>query len=116
MKNFCTVLISFLSGLTNVIFGSGGGILAVESLKINMQSQKSAQATALCATLLMSVFSAIYYLYNDYFDFSDALQYIPFGIPGAFIGSYLLGKLPDKLLKKIFAVMIIWAGVRMMLQ
>ncbi len=113
MKKAYSGFISFLSGFTNVIFGSGGGILAVESLKMHDLSQKKAQATALCSTLLMSVFSVGYYLYNDYFSLSDALLYVPFGMPGAFTGSYLLGKLPDKFLRKIFAVIIIWAGLRM---
>jgi len=113
MRKNCTGLISFLSGITNVMFGSGGGILAVESLKKQGLNQKKAQATALSATLLMSLFSAGYYLYNDYFDFTDALMYVPFGIPGALTGSCLLGKFSDRFLKKIFAIFIIWAGLRL---
>ncbi len=114
MKKFGSGIISFFSGVINSVFGAGGGILAVESLKKQGLEQKNAQATALCATLLMSVFSAGYYWYNDYFKFTDALIYIPFGIPGALIGSYLLGKLPDRLLRKLFGVLIIWSGTRMM--
>ena len=78
MKKVSSGITSFLSGVVNVVFGSGGGILAVESLKMKGIKQKNAQATALCATLLMSVFSTGYYLYNDYFNFTDALIYVPF--------------------------------------
>ena len=116
MKNFGTGIISFLSGVTNVLLGSGGGILAVNSLKKSGLRQKEAQATALCLTLLMSVFSAAFYLFKGYFVFTDALIYIPFGIPGSFLGSYLLGKLPDRFLKRAFAVFIIWSGLRLILK
>lgn len=116
MKSLKFHLVSFLSGAINAVFGSGGGILCVMALKKQKLTQKKAQATALAATVLLSTLSTVYYLYNNYFDISEALVYIPFGIPGALTGSYILNKLPNKVLKKIFAVFIIWAGLRMILK
>lgn len=109
-------VLTFLSGLTNGLFGSGGGILIVDYLKKEGLQQKNAQATALCATVILSLISTVYYLYNSYFDLSLAFLYIPFGIPGAITGSYLLKKLPDELLRKTFAVFIIYAGIRMIIR
>lgn len=116
MKNFFYNSISFLSGVANVILGSGGGILAVESLKKEKLDQKKAQATALCAMIVMSAISAGYYFYNDYFDLKDAIIYVPFGVPGALIGGGLLKRIPDMILKKIFSLFIIWAGLRLIFQ
>ena len=68
MKKHGAVIMSFFTGVSNVVLGSGGGILAVEYLKSHGIKQKNAQATALCAMLIMSLFACGYYLYNDYFD------------------------------------------------
>lgn len=116
MNKITIRLLSFLSGVANGLFGSGGGILAVEAMKQKKLSQKTAQATALCSTVFMSLFSVTYYLYKGYFNLSDALIYIPFGIPGALAGSFLLEKLPDKHLKRIFAIIIIVMAVRILLK
>lgn len=113
MNKITSRVLYFLSGAANGLFGSGGGILAIEAIKHKSLSQKNAQATALCATVFMSFFSVIYYLYKGYFIFSDALIYIPFGIPGALAGSYLLEKLPDSFLKRMLAILIIIMAVRM---
>lgn len=113
MKLWNFRLTSFLSGVINAVFGSGGGILCVTALKKENLSQKKAQATALAVTVLLSAFSTVYYLYNNFFYISEALVYVPFGIPGALTGSYLLNKLPNNILQKIFAFFIIWAGLRM---
>lgn len=114
MKKLTYFSVALLSGLLNGLFASGGGIPAVAGLKSKGLKQKNAQATALCVTLLLSLASLGYYFYNGFFDIRDALIYIPFGIPGAIIGSILLKRLPDKLLRKLFALFIIWAGGRML--
>ncbi len=116
MNKTTNFLLSFFSGVANGLFGAGGGILAVEAMKQKGLTQKKAQATALCATVFMSLFSAIFYVYKGYFKLSDALVYIPFGIPGALVGSFLLKRLPDIFLKRLFAVFIIIISVRMLIK
>ncbi len=114
MKKIIYFSTALLSGLLNGLFASGGGIPAVTCFKNNGLEQKKAQATALCVTFFLSLVSITYYYYKGLFNIRDALIYIPFGIPGAFAGSFLLKRLPDKFLKKLFAIFIIWAGARMM--
>ena len=116
MNNLAFSLYSYLSGIANGLFGSGGGILAVEILNRKGLTQKYAQATALNATVFMSLFSVIYYLYKGYFNLSDALIYIPFGIPGALSGSIILNKLSDICLKRIFALLIIISAIRILVK
>ena len=116
MKKTTDFFLSLVSGLFNSLFGAGGGILTVAYMKRKDLSQKSAQATALCATYVMSAVSCIYYFFNGYLDINKAVIYLPFGIIGSIIGSILLSKIPDKILRKLFAVFIIWAGARMILK
>ncbi len=113
MKKLTYCSVALLSGFLNGLFASGGGIPAVAAFRKNGLPQKNAQATALCITFMLSIASLVCYCFNGFFNIRDALVYIPFGIPGALIGSILLKKLPDKLLKRLFALFIIWAGIRM---
>ena len=113
MKKLTFTITSFLAGMTNGILGTGGGIPAVIAFKRCRLTQKEAQATSLAATLSLSIISAINYLYYDFFNLTDAMIYLPFGVPGALIGSYLLRRVPDKALKKLFSVFIFIAGIRM---
>lgn len=113
---FSTILsgtLSFFTGLFNALFGSGGGIIAVSLLKNKGLEQKNSQATAMVLTFVLSLMSCVYYLYKGYFILNDALIYLPFGIVGALVGSILLKKCPNKILRKLFAVFIIRAGLKM---
>ena len=117
MKDKITKYIkAMLSGLANGVFGAGGGILAVNYFSADGNSQKKAQATATAAILIMSLLSSIFYLYKGYFSIYDSLKFIPAGIAGSLTGGILLRKVPDKILKRIFALFIIYTGTRMLLK
>lgn len=107
---------SFFSGIFNSLFGAGGGILAVKSMKAYGLEQKKAQATSLTSMFVLSVISCTVYILKGYFTLSDALPYLPFGVIGAVCGAYLLKKIPDRILKKLFAVFMLWCGARMVLK
>lgn len=113
MKVFIFTIGKIATGFLNGVFGSGGGIIAVISLNNRGLSQKQSQATAMFITYILSLVTVGYYIYMEYFTLKDSLIYVPFGIPGALTGSYLLNKISDKTLKKAFALLIIFAGIRM---
>lgn len=52
---------------------------------------------------------------NGKLDFGTAWKYIPYGLIGAILGSFLLGKIPDSLIRIIFGLLMIASGVRMIL-
>lgn len=116
MKKFCKYALSFTVGVINVLFGAGGGIIAVSLFKAQNLSQKKAQASAVCLILPISLLSAIMYYRGGFLNVSEAVKYIPFGLIGAVIGTRLLGKLPDKALKIIFCVFMIYSGVRLLMR
>ena len=109
LKYCCAALIGFI----NAIFGAGGGMIAVPYLKKLGLEQKQAQATAIAVILPLTIISSIIYFYKGYYSFSEALPFLPFGLVGAIFGTKLLPKMGNKVLKTIFSLFMIWAGIRM---
>ena len=103
-----------LIGVVNVLLGSCGGILAVQSLKQNNVSQKKAHATSIAVILPLTVASAAIYLLNGRFKISESAIYIFPGIIGSVAGSLILPKINGNLLRKLFSCFIIYAGIRML--
>lgn len=103
-------------GLVNGIFGAGGGMLAVPILKKSGLNQKSAHANAVAVILPITVISAILYLTKDVVNLKDSFYYIPTGLIGSVIATFLLKKLSNVWLQKIFAAFMIYAGVRLLLR
>ncbi len=114
--NTKNVLGGVIIGVINGLLGSGGGMIAVPVLKKLGFSQSDAQANAIAVILPISVLSAALYLFKGYVTFSDALIYIPGGIIGTVIGTFLLKKISPRYLKKIFGAFMIFAGVRLLLK
>lgn len=103
-------------GLVNGIFGAGGGMLAVPILKKSGLSQKSAHANAVAVILPITVISAILYLTKNVVSIKDSFYYIPTGLIGSVIATFLLKKLSNVWLQKIFAAFMIYAGARLLLR
>lgn len=103
-----------VTGLCNGLFGSGGGIVAVPMLKRGGVPTKNSHATSLALTLPLSVVSAFFYVKDNNFQWSNALLLIPFGLAGAFLGSMLMKKIPNTMLKRVFGVLMIISGGRML--
>lgn len=115
-KNLLTAGAGLLIGAVNGLLGAGGGMVAVPLLKKLGLNQKEAHANAIAVILPISVLSAGLYLFKDYVDLSDSLAYIPTGIAGALIGTYILKKISPKWLKRIFGCFMVYAGVRLLMK
>ena len=103
-------------GIINGLLGAGGGMLAVPILKKLGLDQKHAHATSIAVIFPLSALSAAAYLMRGDVAFSDAGVYLIPGAAGAIIGAWLLGKIPNKWLKRIFGIFMIWAGVRLLMK
>lgn len=114
--NLKNILCGVGIGLVNGLLGSGGGMIAVPVLKNLGFSQSDAQANAIAVVLPISVMSVSLYLLNGYVSVNDALIYVPGGIAGALIGTFLLKKLSPVFLKKFFGAFMVFAGVRLLLK
>ena len=91
-------------------------MLAVPLLKHFGSGQKAAHANSVAVILPLCAASTVLYSISGKVDFISALYFIPAGIAGAFLGSYLLKKIPDIWLKRIFALFMLWAGMRLVLK
>jgi uncharacterized membrane protein YfcA len=105
---FFGIVVGFLNGL----LGAGGGMIAVPVLKKQMEL-KEAHATSISVILPMSIASAVSYILNKSVKISDAIPYLWGGFMGAVLGSYLLKKISPSFIKKLFALLMLWAGFRM---
>ena len=116
MKKLYAYFLSCLVGLVNALFGAGGGLIAVPLFKLQGLSQKEAQASAISVIMPLCIVSITAYYFMGYINFKDALGYIPFGVVGAFVGTRLITKLKDKTLRKLFAIFMIYSGIRMLMR
>lgn len=116
MKKTGLVVSGLAIGLINALFGAGGGLVAVAFLLKMGLTQKQAQATALCIILPLSVISSFVYMKKGYVAFQDAKLYLPYALIGAAVGTTVLSRLNNGILKKIFAVLMLWAGLRLVLR
>ena len=115
MKNKSSYFFGLICGFLNGLFGSGGGTVAVPCLKKSGLETKKAHASSVLLIFVLSLFTAVIYLINGKLDFSLSMQFIPFGIVGAVIGSFALKKISSDMLKKIFGVIIIISGIRILI-
>lgn len=115
MKNKLSYLFGLLCGFLNGLFGSGGGTVAVPCLEKSGLETKKAHASSVLLIFILSLFTAIIYFMNGKLDFSLSMQFIPYGVAGAVIGSITLKKISSDILKKIFGIIIIISGVRILL-
>lgn len=103
-------------GIVNGVFGAGGGMIAVLLLKQNGLDQKSAHANAVAVILPITVISAVLYLVKGTVNFTDSISFIPTGVIGSVVATFVLQKFSNKLLQKIFAIFMIYAGVRLLIK
>lgn len=103
-----------LAGLINGTIGTGGGIVIVPLLRKLGLSPKECHATAVLVILPITVISAGVYLFRDVGIFEATLPYIPAGLAGGLAGAVLLRRINSVVLRKIFAGIMVIAGVRML--
>jgi len=109
-------LSGLLAGFINGLLGSGGGVLVVLYLTIIAKiDQKKAQATAIAVILPLAILSSIIYSRDGYVQWPLLWKVSLGGIAGAILGAFLLNKIKGKLLKKLFGVFLVIAGLRMLL-
>jgi uncharacterized membrane protein YfcA len=103
----------FLSGLV----GIGGGIIIVPVLVYFLGfTQHQAQGTTLFMFMLpIGILGVMNYHKQGYVDYKTALIICTTFILGSFFGSKLAISLDQKLVKQIFAVILVLLGIKMLL-
>lgn len=103
-------------GVLNGLFGSGGGMVAVPMLKGLDVEPEACHATSIAIIFPLAVASGLMYLNAGSFKLADALVYLPGGAAGAVFGAWLLPKIGTVWLRRIFAVVILFAAGRLLMR
>ena len=103
------------TGFLNGLFGAGGGMIIVPILRGCGFNEKKSHAVCVAVVLPICILSASFYIFSGKVTISDALPYLPWTLIGSLVGSILLPKCKAKLIKLLFASLIIFAAGRMLL-
>ncbi len=107
-----TVIASFFVGIANGLFGGGGGMLVVPIFTILLGlEEKLAHSSAILTILPLSLVSGIVYITQGNFTVPNGLWVGGGVILGGLIGTFVMKKLSNNMLKIIFYTLMIVAGV-----
>ncbi len=110
------IVLGVCAGLVGGTLGLGGGIVFIPALVIFWGfEQKSAQGTALAVMVPMALVGALRYWKNPEVNMSLTiiLLIILGALVGVLAGTELASRLPNQVLKKVFAIFLVVAAVRM---
>ena len=109
------VVFGFLSGVVNGLLGAGGGILIVLAVGYALRGEecdgRDFYANALCVMLPISALSCLRYAMRGHLSGADISRYILPALLGGLVGGLLLGRLKVLALKKLFASLVIYSGI-----
>lgn len=110
------VLVGLAAGVLSGLVGVGGGIIVVPALVFFLGfSQHQAQGTSLGLLLLpVGILAVMNYYNKGYIDVRIVLIMSAAFVAGGFLGSRMALVIPEEMLKKIFAVVLIYTAIRMM--
>lgn len=104
------------AGLVNGFFGGGGGMILVPLLagKCGLGQQKAFATSVAIIAPLCALSAGIYWFRGD-LDLAAALPYLAGGLIGGLIGGRVFKKLSVKWLRRAFALLILYGGVKALL-
>jgi uncharacterized membrane protein YfcA len=106
--------LSFFGGVASGMLGIGGGVLVVPIMAFTMAMPiHFATATSMFTMIFTSISGVAEHYVNNRIDFQFALLLALGTIFGAQVGAYTSKKISSKNLRKIFAVMLIIAAIKM---
>ena len=111
-----TVILSFSAGIIGGLFGTGGGILIVFLFsRLYKDSSEFDRRDLFAMTVLtvtiMSLSSLCSYIKRETVTVGDITPTLLPAAIGGLLGAFLLDKLDTKWLNRIFAILIIYAGM-----
>ncbi len=111
------IFVGFLAGLISGFFTAGGGLILVPAfVYILKMDEKISRATSILCILPMVIVTAIFYNNSHFIDWNIAIKCAVGGIIGAIIGAKLLKKIPDKYLKILFIIFLLYAGINLIMK
>ena len=115
-SRFFLIAAGICAGAVYGLLGAGGGMILVPLLsgKCGLDRQK-AFATSVAIIAPLCALSAAIYWYRGALDFGAALPYLLGGLMGGLIGGRVFKKLSVKWLRRVFALLILYGGLKALL-
>ncbi|WP_324209737.1 sulfite exporter TauE/SafE family protein [Flavobacterium sp.] len=112
------VIIGIMAGILSGLVGVGGGVVMVPMLVLFLGfSQHQAQGTSLAVLVVPVTAIAVYNYYKEgYIDWRYAAIIAVFFVIGGYFGSKLAINIDQKMLKKIFGVVLLLIAGKMLLE
>ncbi|MGH2665799.1 sulfite exporter TauE/SafE family protein [Flavobacterium sp.] len=112
------IIIGLLAGMLSGLVGVGGGIIMVPLLVLLVGfSQHQAQGTSLAVLLAPVTAIAVFNYYKEgYINWKFAIVIAIFFVVGSYFGSKFAVNLDQKMLKKIFSIVLIIMAGKMLLE
>ena len=112
------IVIGLLAGILSGLVGVGGGIIMVPLLILFLGfSQHQAQGTSLTVLVVPVTALAVFNYYKQgYINWKYALVIALFFVIGGYFGSKLAISIDQKMLKKIFSIVLLLVGVKLLLE
>lgn len=102
-----------VAGLVNGFFGGGGGMVLVPLLVSRCKlDQRKAFATSVAIILPLCVLSSAIYFFRGGLELTAALPYLVGGLVGGYAGGKLFRDLNMDWLRRAFALLILYGGVK----
>lgn len=108
-------LMGAAAGAVNGFFGGGGGSVLVPLLRKGGLEQREAFATSVAVIFPVCALSAGIYLFRGSTDLPTAIPYLLGGLAGGWLGGRLFSKVRLSWLRTLFALLLIYGGVRCLL-
>ena len=108
-------LIGFIAGMISGFFSTGGGLILVPAFLylLEIDSQK-ARGTSVFCILPMVLTSSFFYYKENYIGWKIAMLCAIGGTIGGYIGAKILKRLPEKIMKIVFTIFLIYASYNML--
>lgn len=109
-------IIGLAAGIFGGLLGLGGAIVMIPAMVMFLgYSQQMAQGTALIMMVLpVGALAAYQYYENGYVDIKAALIMAVFFFVGGYFGARFATHIPQELMKKVFAVMLLILALKML--
>ena len=115
-SRWAPVIAGGAAGIANGFFGGGGGMILVPLLVRRCGlSQRQAFATSIAIILPLCILSSVIYYFRGGLDLTTALPYLVGGLIGGRVGGTLFKKVNMVWLRRIFALLILYGGVKALL-
>jgi len=115
IETITLLLIGLAAGLASGVLGIGGGIIIIPALAYFLNyTQKTAQGTSLGLLLLpVGILAVLNYYKAGYVNIKAAGVMAVTFVVGSYISSKMVVSLPENIIKKIFAVFLLFYSIKL---